>query len=166
MAALCEVATKTTAAAAADLLQTQQSEDTKTCFPRRTLNVSSWKSRSRSCVHSDGRFLDDGRGEELRHELRHDANAFLTEVGASHVSQAGFTRSASCVASHRVASLCAASPWTPKYCFPTTRMCVFTSRDARSFSALTSKLPPLGSMLNFDADVKKMTARHQCENRH
>ncbi len=30
---------------------------------------------------------------------------------------------------------------------------------------LTSKIPPLGSMLHFDADVKnKTTARHQCEN--
>ena len=42
---------------------------------------------------------------------------------------------------------------------------VFTLSDARSFSELTSKIPPLGSMLNFDADVKKTTARHQCENR-
>ncbi len=32
---------------------------------------------------------------------------------------------------------------------------VFTLSDARSFSGLTSKIPPLGSMLNFDADVKK-----------
>ncbi len=32
---------------------------------------------------------------------------------------------------------------------------VFTLGDARSFSGLTSKIPPLGSMLNFDADVKK-----------
>ena len=32
--------------------------------------------------------------------------------------------------------------------------------DARSFSGPTSKIPPLGSMLNFDADVKTMTARH------
>ncbi len=31
----------------------------------------------------------------------------------------------------------------------------FTWGDARSFSGLTSKIPPLGSMLNFDADVKK-----------
>ncbi len=37
---------------------------------------------------------------------------------------------------------------------------VFTLGDARSFFALTSKIPPLGSMLNFDADVKKSTARH------
>ena len=41
---------------------------------------------------------------------------------------------------------------------------VFTLGDARSFSGLTSKIPPLGSMLNFDADVKKTTAHHQCEN--
>ncbi len=31
-------------------------------------------------------------------------------------------------------------------------------------SGLTSTFSPLGSMLNFDADVKKTTARHQCEN--
>ena len=37
--------------------------------------------------------------------------------------------------------------------------------DARSVFALTSKFPPLGSPLNFDADVKETTARHQCENR-
>ncbi len=42
---------------------------------------------------------------------------------------------------------------------------VFTLGDARSFSGLTSKIPPLGSMLNFDGDVKKTTARHHCENR-
>ena len=30
---------------------------------------------------------------------------------------------------------------------------------------LASKIPPLGSMLKFDADVKNSTARHQCENR-
>ncbi len=41
---------------------------------------------------------------------------------------------------------------------------VFTQGDARSFFGLTSKISPLGSMLNFDADVKKMTARHQYEN--
>ncbi len=41
---------------------------------------------------------------------------------------------------------------------------LFTLRDARSFSELTSKIPPLSSMLNFDVDVKNMTARHQCEN--
>ncbi len=35
-----------------------------------------------------------------------------------------------------------------------TMMGVFTLGDARSFSGLT-----------FDADVKKTTARHQCENR-
>ncbi len=29
---------------------------------------------------------------------------------------------------------------------------------------LTSKISPLGSMLNFDADVKNTTARPQCEN--
>ena len=34
-----------------------------------------------------------------------------------------------------------------------------------SFFGLTSKILPLGSMLNFDADVKKMAAHHQCENR-
>ncbi len=33
------------------------------------------------------------------------------------------------------------------------------------FFGLTSKFPPLGSMLNFDADVKNTTMRHQCENR-
>ncbi len=32
---------------------------------------------------------------------------------------------------------------------------VFTSDDARSFPELTSKIPPLGSMLNFDADDKE-----------
>ncbi len=37
--------------------------------------------------------------------------------------------------------------------------------DARSFFALTSKITPLGSLLNFDVDVKKTTARHQRENR-
>ena len=41
---------------------------------------------------------------------------------------------------------------------------IFTLGDARWFSGLTSKNPPLGSMLNFDADVKKTTARHQREN--
>ncbi len=35
-----------------------------------------------------------------------------------------------------------------------TRHVVFTLGDARSFSGLTSKIPPLGRMLNFDADVK------------
>ncbi len=33
------------------------------------------------------------------------------------------------------------------------------------FSGLTSKFSPLGSMLNFDADVKKTSERHQRENR-
>ncbi len=42
-----------------------------------------------------------------------------------------------------------------------TRHVVFTLGDARSFSGLTSKIPPLGSMLSFDADVKKTSARHQ-----
>ncbi len=37
---------------------------------------------------------------------------------------------------------------------------IFTLGDARSFSRLTSKIPPLASMLNFDADVKETTARH------
>ncbi len=37
---------------------------------------------------------------------------------------------------------------------------VFTLGDARSFLALTSKIPPLGSVLNFDAGVKKTTTRH------
>ncbi len=32
---------------------------------------------------------------------------------------------------------------------------VFTLGDARSFSGLTSTIPPLGSMLKFDAGVKK-----------
>ncbi len=41
---------------------------------------------------------------------------------------------------------------------------VFTSGDARSLSGLTSKVLPLGSMFNFDADIKRTTARHQCEN--
>ncbi len=42
---------------------------------------------------------------------------------------------------------------------------LFTLGDARSSSGLTSKIPPLGSMLHFDADVKKTSARQQCENR-
>ncbi len=42
---------------------------------------------------------------------------------------------------------------------------VFTLGDAQSLQGLTSKIPALGWMLNFDADVKKMTARHQCESR-
>ena len=37
--------------------------------------------------------------------------------------------------------------------------------DAQSFFELASKIPPLGSMLNFDADVKRTTTRHQRENR-
>ncbi len=37
--------------------------------------------------------------------------------------------------------------------------------DPWSFSGLTSKIPPLSSILKFDADVKETTARHQCENR-
>ncbi len=41
---------------------------------------------------------------------------------------------------------------------------VFTLDDARSCLGLTSKISPLGSTLNFDADVKITTARHQCEN--
>ncbi len=57
-------------------------------------------------------------------------------------------------------------PW----CLPdTTRLAaaeaVFTLSDAWSFSGLKSKISSLGSMLNFDANVKKTTARHQCENR-
>ncbi len=41
--------------------------------------------------------------------------------------------------------------------YPASQLCqgVFTLNDAPSFSELTSKTPPLGSMLNFDADVKK-----------
>ncbi len=35
--------------------------------------------------------------------------------------------------------------------------------DARAFLGLASKFSPLGSM--FDADVKNLTVRHQCENR-
>ena len=38
-------------------------------------------------------------------------------------------------------------------------------RGRRRFLGLTSKVAPLDSMLNFDADVKNTTARHQCENR-
>ncbi len=40
---------------------------------------------------------------------------------------------------------------------------VFKLDDAQSFSGLTSKILPLGALLNFDADVNNMTARHQCE---
>ncbi len=36
--------------------------------------------------------------------------------------------------------------------------------DKPSYFALTSKIPPLDSKLNFDADVKTTTRRHQCEN--
>ncbi len=42
---------------------------------------------------------------------------------------------------------------------------VFTLGDARSFFGPTSKIPPSGSMLNFDADVKNTSVRHQYENR-
>ncbi len=42
---------------------------------------------------------------------------------------------------------------------------LFTLGDTRSFSGLTSKIPPLGAMLNSDADFNNMTVRHQCENR-
>ncbi len=38
---------------------------------------------------------------------------------------------------------------------------LFTLGDARSLFAQTSKIQPLGSMLNFDADVKNTTPRHQ-----
>ncbi len=38
-----------------------------------------------------------------------------------------------------------------------------TLGDARSFSGLTSKLSPLGSMLKFDADVNKRPCVSQCE---
>ncbi len=41
---------------------------------------------------------------------------------------------------------------------------VFALRDTWSLFGLTSKIPPLDSMLNFDADVNKTTTRHQCEN--
>ncbi len=42
---------------------------------------------------------------------------------------------------------------------------LFMLGDGRSFSRLTSKVSLLVSMSNVDADVKKTTARHQCENR-
>ncbi len=43
---------------------------------------------------------------------------------------------------------------------------VFKLGDARPFSGLTSKIPPKGLTLNFDADVKQTTTRHSCcENR-
>ncbi len=35
------------------------------------------------------------------------------------------------------------------------RQGVFTLGDAQSFFGLTSKIPPLGSMLNFDVNVKR-----------
>ncbi len=41
----------------------------------------------------------------------------------------------------------------------------FTLGDARACFGLASKISPLGSTFNFDADVKISTARHQCENR-
>ncbi len=52
-------------------------------------------------------------------------------------------------------------PWIPVRVVPKG---VFTLSDARSFSGLTSKISPLGSMLNFEANVKKTTALQQCEN--
>ncbi len=48
----------------------------------------------------------------------------------------------------------------PSLSFTVKRQGVSTSCDAPSFFGLTSKTSPLGSMLNFDADVKKTTARH------
>ncbi len=42
---------------------------------------------------------------------------------------------------------------------------VFILGDARSFFAVASKIPPLGPMLNFDADVIETTSRHQRKNR-
>ncbi len=39
-------------------------------------------------------------------------------------------------------------------------MGVFTLDDARPFFALTSKIPPLSSMSNFDANVKERTPCH------
>ncbi len=45
-----------------------------------------------------------------------------------------------------------------------TPMRLFTLGDALSFLELTSKIPPLGSMLNFDADVKTRPHVTQCEN--
>ncbi len=42
---------------------------------------------------------------------------------------------------------------------------VFTLRGARSFWGLTSKVPPLGFVLNFDAEVKTGPRVTQCENR-
>ncbi len=40
----------------------------------------------------------------------------------------------------------------------------FTLGDARSRLGLTSKIPPLGAMLNFWRRRQKVTARHQCGN--
>ncbi len=48
--------------------------------------------------------------------------------------------------------------------FDATHQGVSTLSDAWSFYGLTSNIPPLGSTLNFDADVKKTTTPHQCEN--
>ncbi len=42
---------------------------------------------------------------------------------------------------------------------------VFTLDDTWSFLGLTSKIPLLGAMVTFDADVKMMTTRHLCEKR-
>ncbi len=42
---------------------------------------------------------------------------------------------------------------------------VLTLGDARTYFELALTIPPFVSMFNFDADVKKTTARHQCENR-
>ncbi len=39
-------------------------------------------------------------------------------------------------------------------------MGLLTLGDARSLSGLVSTIPPLGSMLSFDADAKMTTARH------
>ncbi len=38
---------------------------------------------------------------------------------------------------------------------------VFTLGDVRSFYGLTSKIPPLGSTLHFDTDVKETATRHR-----
>ncbi len=45
------------------------------------------------------------------------------------------------------------------------RQGVVTSVTRSRLFGLTSKIPPLGSTRNFDADVKRMTTRHQCEKR-
>ncbi len=47
-----------------------------------------------------------------------------------------------------------ASASEPHTMFAVVSLGVFTLGDARSFSGLMSKIPPLGSMLNFDTDVK------------